>query len=316
MEEGGNIIKKLNLPTIRAPSDQEKQSFKNKMRSHMDQRILYSRKNLPIPVRRPVPGFEFAFKPDPVPAGGRPDESSNKSYVEELLKLPGGGLAQFWKSTKHLFNATQQKIRGQNIMQNLKRKISNLNPEIQTIANISRTPYDSKEKRQSKIQDFHYIPQDSSDLHTLYRNHQLNTNVLSFKGTNSIKDLAPDFHIATGTQPSHSRFQKSNQLYQNLKSKYPNANWKTTGHSLGGAQAMYVAQNNNIHSYAFNPGYIAYTDDKINTDYPNHHVYVVKGDPISNSILEKKMNDINVMDMKPENSKQIMGEHRFSNFLK
>jgi len=231
-----------------------------------------------------------------------------------LLNLSAGGFAKFWRSTKHLFNPEKQKERGKQILENLKRKILNLNPETQTIAHIARTPYDSKTLRQSKIDDFHYIPQDSDTLHSLYRNHDLNTNVLSFRGTKDFKDILPDLHITGGTEPDSNRYQDANQIYQNLKSKYPNANWKTAGHSLGGSQAMYVAQNNNIHSYAFNPGYIAYTNDKINTDYPNHHVFVVKGDPISNSILEKKLADVNVIEPRNQ-SLDPFNSHRFQNFL-
>lgn len=247
-------------------------------------------------------------------AKGRHDEDF---YVQELLKLPGGGFAKFWRSTKHLFSPEKQRIRAKQITENLKHKISNLSPKILTFARIAASPYKEPNKREAFINDFHYVPHESGDLHALYRNNQLNTNVLAFRGTSQLKDLYPDFHIAKGTEPSSTRHQNANILYRNLKQKYPNATFHTTGHSLGGSQAMFVAQNNNIHSYAFNPGFVAYTNDEIDTDYPNHHVTVVKGDPISNSILEKKLADVQVLEPKSnlQGIKAGLEAHRMSNFL-
>ena len=50
------------------------------------------------------------------------------------------------------------------------------------------------------------------------------------------------------------RFDEAQQKYLNVKNQYPNADIITTGHSLGGSQALYVARKNNLSSYIFNTG--------------------------------------------------------------
>lgn len=240
---------------------------------------------------------------------GRP----NSDYLQELLKLPGGGFQKFWRSTRHLFSPEQQEIRRKQINENLNHKISNLSPEHQTLAQLAAQSYAKPNERKKQVQDYHYIPEESSDLHSLHRNNDLNTNVLSFRGTSSIKDLIPDYFIAKGNEQRSKRHKNANELFKHLKEKYPNTTWKTTGHSLGGSQAMYVAQKNNIHSFAFNPGYVAYSNDQIDTDYPNHHVFVIKGDPISNSILEKNLANVNVLE--PKQPGNMLEAHRLGNFI-
>jgi predicted esterase YcpF (UPF0227 family) len=234
-------------------------------------------------------------------------------YIQELLNLPGAGFAKFWRSTKQLFSPKQQNIRRQQINENLKHKISNLNSEDHTRAQIANQAYEEHRKRQH-IGDYEYQPHHSGKTHAVYRNHKTNTNIIAFKGTSNAADIVPDIHIAAGTQHSNIKFSNAHNLYQSLKEQYhPEAKWETTGHSLGGAKAMYVAQQNGLHSYAFNPGYVAYTDDKINTDYDKHHVRVIKGDPISNSILEKKLTDVQVMDPSKKSWNPI-NAHTINNF--
>jgi len=236
-----------------------------------------------------------------------------EQYIEALKQLPGAGFAKFWRSTKQLFNPKQHKIRRQQINENLKNKISNLTDEDHIRAQIASQAYQEHGARQN-IGDYEYQAHHSGIGHAVYRNNKTNKNILAFKGTSRAADIVPDIHIAAGTQDSNNKFSKAHELYHSLKGQYhPEATWETTGHSLGGAKAMYVAQQNGLHSYAFNPGYVAYTDDKINTDYDKHHVRLVKGDPISNSILEKKLVDVKVMEPAKKSWNPI-NAHVLSNF--
>lgn len=213
-----------------------------------------------------------------------------------------------------------------NVKQNTSNSSNNsLNNEELEKAKISQQAYQSHSTR-NNIGDWNYNKDLSGDSHAVY-SHKNNANdsntnnqhILSFKGTNNKNDIVPDLHIAAGTQDKNNEFQKSAELFSNLKQKYK-GNWQTTGHSLGGAKAMWAAQqymkdnpNETIDSHSFNPGYVSFSDDRINTNRQGNHVYVIKGDPISNSILTTKVHHIKTL---PNKSKyNPIKNHSIDSFI-
>ena len=92
--------------------------------------------------------------------------------------------------------------------------------------------------------------------------------VLSFRGTQGTEDIIPDLEIATGLSDAPGlsqvrqyagkvfggRFNSAQVKYEALKKHYPDKDIVMTGHSLGGAQALSIARQNDEESYAFNPG--------------------------------------------------------------
>lgn len=176
-----------------------------------------------------------------------------------------------------------------NIQQNNNHHTSLTNEENQK-AQMSQQAYKNENER-SNIGSYQYKKEHSGKDWAVYSDPKANKHILSFKGTSNSKDIVPDLNIVAGTQNNSSSFEHASNLLKDLKQKI-NGTWETTGHSLGGTKAMWAAQQNNVDSHAFNPGYNSVSDDQIKTDRKGNHVYVVKGDAISNSILGTKLHKV------------------------
>lgn len=161
------------------------------------------------------------------------------------------------------------------------------------MAALSKHTYNTQAER-PHYKDYEYKNELSGANYSVYRNNNTNKNYLVFKGTSDSGDLIPDAAILSGYQNLNASFSNALDTYQNLKNQLA-GDWETVGHSLGGTKAMMVAQENGIQSHAFNPGYNNYADDQIDTKYKGHHVYVRKGDPVSNSILTEPMENLKVL---------------------
>lgn len=82
---------------------------------------------------------------------------------------------------------------------------------------------------------------------------------LSFRGTNptNMNDLVADLHILTGTQASSKRFQEAEEKLKRVQNHYGDSKkYHVVGHSLGGSQARYLAENNKgiDSAYIYNSG--------------------------------------------------------------
>lgn len=97
----------------------------------------------------------------------------------------------------------------------------------------------------------------SNSNRTVY--HKDGKAVVSFRGTdlsgskNRWKDLGTDALLAFGLQDLSTRFQNAKKTTDQAISKYGKDNVSLTGHSLGGAQALYVHQKTGVDTHAFNP---------------------------------------------------------------
>jgi hypothetical protein len=110
--------------------------------------------------------------------------------------------------------------------------------------------------------------------------------VVAYRGSVTGFDwLVSDVALAIGHRKYSPRFVFSQQRFQRgVVQKYPQRvgwQWITTGHSLGGALAEFVANAfPNTQAYTFNQG--SGIRDIHRVANPNVHQYFVEGDPLSN----------------------------------
>ena len=81
--------------------------------------------------------------------------------------------------------------------------------------------------------------------------------VIGFRGTDlfnlgAVGDIQADASIFFGH--ASSRFDWAVECFDLLRSRYPRHSVTLTGHSLGGAMALYVGRKRAVDAVAFNPG--------------------------------------------------------------
>jgi hypothetical protein len=152
----------------------------------------------------------------------------------------------------------------------------------------------------------------SDERHAVYKRKGIDGYMYSIRGTSDKNDLLPDAHIVTGTQHKSKDFQQSLARLEELIEQL-GGEWSTSGHSLGGTKAMWIAEQLGLESYAFNPGFHSAADDVLHPDYHGHHVYIVKGDPVSNSLLLRDNNDLKVLDTEDHDP---LKTHSSTNFVR
>lgn len=122
--------------------------------------------------------------------------------------------------------------------------------------------------------------------------------ILSYRGTDIDRpdDIMADMVIASGLYKTSilqyvalpsgaykylpagfTRFNLAQQKYESVASKYNKIT--LTGHSKGGSQAKYIANNNNVEAHIFNPGSVPNLPGEVYES--NANTYLVKGDIIS-----------------------------------
>lgn len=129
----------------------------------------------------------------------------------------------------------------------------------------------------------------SSKKDSVFINPNTHEVVISFRGTDitNMEDLYDDSQILAMMQNENAtgRFKRAEQLYERVRQKYSSEGGteiKVTGHSLGGAIAMYVGEKHDIEVHAFNPGISAMRaleNHRKNTH--TSYVYRTGFDPVS-----------------------------------
>jgi len=232
--------------------------------------------------------------------------SESSTGLESVSKLhKGGGFGKQVKSSLEILSPLHIKNVTQNIIKSLqrKRKMTKLEKEY---ARMSREVYSDIEDRKDVDGWVNLVDLGDKD-HAVYFDGSKLT--LAIKGTSSFKDIAPDLAILHGV--TSASLDKSLEKYRALKERFA-FEWAVTGHSLGGHKAMRIAQEFGDKSYAFNPGFVSFSEDNIDTNYDGHNVFVVKGDPISNSILTRENPNLTVLESKSLRPSQ---NHGIDNFI-
>jgi len=101
--------------------------------------------------------------------------------------------------------------------------------------------------------------------------------------------------MQTDSRYHNNQFAQAQDLYDVVKKQYPTAEISTTGHSLGGAEAEFVAVRNGLHSVSFNAPNITHllTDDlqekvKNGKFHDTNIAYVHPGDAIGSGAVNSQ----------------------------
>ena len=141
-------------------------------------------------------------------------------------------------------------------------------------AELSKAAYDffhgGEALAQLELQEYglgdHSIDEALSDDHAVVITRPDGSAVVSYRGTDAMSDLAPDFQIALGyhhnpmlqsmgaaaSQWAGDRFADARSRFGEAKKKHGRAT--LTGHSLGGALALHAARHHDAKAIVFNPG--------------------------------------------------------------
>ena len=224
----------------------------------------------------------------------------------------GSGFQKAVKSSLSIFNPLAVGRTVSQVHKSFKQK-KKMTPLEQQFAQLAQDSYKDQGDRQGEkeggLHGWKIEHKFTDDRHVVYT--RGNQHVMAYRGTADSKDLLPDLNIVAGTQDKSKAFKDAKSNFEAAQ-KALGGQWQTTGHSLGGTKAMWVAQQHGIHSYAFNPGFHSFSDDRVDTDYKKHHVFIIKGDPVSNSITSRNNADLHVFSAA---SKNPLKNHSMSNFI-
>lgn len=188
------------------------------------------------------------------------------------------------------------------------------------MAHFANLSYYDPFKRPAYYQSYRYLKEYSNEKIATY----LETNpkgkkanlIISFRGTSKLNDYIRDYYIITGKVDMSQSFNESLRLYDIIAKAFPNHNRILVGHSLGGSICLWITQNRAwCRSFVFNPGFNAFLKQKISFKHRRDKVYLVKGDPISNSLLnlKERITHLVVLDAV---SKNPITNHQLENFVK
>ena len=139
---------------------------------------------------------------------------------------------------------------------------------------LSKAAYDffhgGEALARSELQEYglgdHQIDEALSDDHAVVITRPDGSAVVSYRGTDAMSDLAPDFQIALGyhhnpmlqsmgaaaSQWAGDRFAGARSRFTEAKKKHDRVT--LTGHSLGGTLALHSARHHGARAIVFNPG--------------------------------------------------------------
>lgn len=128
----------------------------------------------------------------------------------------------------------------------------------------------------------------SGPNHTTFYNPVNKKAVVSYRGTDvkNTSDLLADGFIFAGAESLSARFREAERTANAVTQKYGSANVSVTGHSLGGAQALYVNRRLGLEADAYNPGAGLETAkrgfvDRTARVLPGVQVLATRHDPVS-----------------------------------
>ena len=232
--------------------------------------------------------------------------------VAGVILDEGAGLSQFIKSVVKATNPKHWIDTAVTIGRNVKAR-KKIEEQDKEIARLASGAYADPVKRKS-IGSYQYIPDDSDTDVAVYKRD--GRYYVSYRGTSKSGDILPDLSILAGVEDNNNKFDEADAKFKQISTHAREdpafKNIQVTGHSLGGTKALYVAEQNGVNAKVFNPGYNAVTDDRINVTRPESEIFVVHGDPLSNTILAKTSgSNIKVL---PAASFNPVKNHSITNF--
>ena len=209
--------------------------------------------------------------------------------LAKTMLTEGAGLAKVVRSSLQLFNPFHVASTIKAVKHN-KETRGRLSVDDVERARLVKQAYKDPSERKD-VAGYSYVPEDSDGNIALYKRARDGQAVMAIRGTipTKVKDLVDDLAIIVGTEDKTNRFQGSLDKFDELKQKHPKL-W-VAGHSLGGTQALNIGEKRNTEVFAFNPGFNAFSDDHGNENHPKTTLLLVNGDPLSNTIMTRKLND-------------------------
>lgn len=184
------------------------------------------------------------------------------------------------------------------------------------MASAAYTPNRTKYlfENMDELKGFELDSELSAKKHSVFHNSTTGETVISYKGTDpkNFDDLKTDMVVASMFNENNTkRFKKSEQVYLDTVEKYGKVD-ATTGHSLGGDIALFVARKHDIPSYTFNPAISfqkAFQTNPKNTS--KQYIFRTKNDAVSvgaNLVMDKNTEIITVK------QKSVVDNHGLGNF--
>ena len=207
---------------------------------------------------------------------------------------------------------------------------------------LSKAAYDffhgGEALARSELQEYglgdHQIDEALSDDHAVVITRPDGSAVVSYRGTDHISDLAPDFQIALGyhhnpmlqsmgaaaSQWAGDRFAGARSRFSEAKTKHDRVT--LTGHSLGGTLALHAARHHGARAIVFNPGssplaepFHAAVCSTIDCGYSKRQrIYSTGRDPISLSsyLFDRATDDVITV---PSKERSDLLSHSLIHFL-
>lgn len=240
----------------------------------------------------------------------------NKGHLAKLMISRGGGFSKFVGSALNAVNPWHWASTF-NAWQHSKTQNETMTAGDHDMAHMVDQAYKPVEGR-TGAHGWTYLDEHSDEKHAVFHKPaggkgpgKRDQYLLSIRGTADAGDLLPDAFITAGAQDQSADFQASLAKAKDLQGKLK-GDWSVGGHSLGGTKAMWVAEQTGVDSFAFNPGFHAAADDIIDTGYKGHNVFLVRGDPVSNSIMARKNPNLKMLTTGTSNP---LENHSMSNFV-
>lgn len=236
--------------------------------------------------------------------------ASVKENIKDMTEKMTPDMLKTFMEIKKVYSANEDR------MQHRDNTIDMSEDEIM-YARMSQTAYRFVEgKNDREIAGYTIVDNFSDDKSIVFMNKAKNHIVIAYRGTIPTKysDLVADVYITFGKTDKSNRFNEAMNKYHTVKNNYPKMEISTTGHSLGGSQAIYVAKKTGVHCWAFNPGQGVSKEYLNDVDkYKNIHTLHINNDPISDTAGLENPAGIVVF---PAVSNNPLKNHSLDNFLK
>jgi len=169
-------------------------------------------------------------------------------------------------------------------------------------------------------QDIEFKENLSTKEYKVFFDHARNKSIISYRGTkvNNPKDIRSDSNILTDNEEFDKRFKQSVKAYEKVKNSL-GPNIETTGTSLGGSLAMYVAEEKDSDAYAFNPGISPLKDQNkhFNSDRRGHsYIWRTLNDVVSfGALTNKQSDDRMIFELTPKQDSDLLNTHFINQFI-
>jgi hypothetical protein len=189
---------------------------------------------------------------------------------------------------------------------------NNITKEENTHIKISQQAYQTT-RANNIYPGYTYQPLYSNKTTAVYYNTHNKHLIIGYRGTSDLNDAGTDFSLIKHEEDTSDRFRADNIQFNHIVDKLHPRTITVTGHSLGGAVAMYINDHNdNVNwAYVINPGFNLNNIFNSYTKRNNVTVFRTKHDLVSAGSI---FGGYKVKTL-PMTSKGFLNDHKLNNFL-